>query len=422
VPPTPRFHYGWVIVGTGMLCILACLGFGRFALGMILPSMTASLHLSYSQAGYISAGNFLGYLLAVLGCGHVAARTGARALIFVALLVVGASMFLMSRASGFGTLLVLYTVTGMGSGATNVPVMGVITRWFDRRMRGWAAGFVSIGSGFAIIASGRLVPYLNRTRGAEGWRTSWLVLAAAVTGIALLALTLFRNRPEDMGLRPAGALEPAPPSPAAPAPAGAPLAPAGYRRQRGVVLLGLLYAAFGYTYAIYVTFIVTSLVRERGFSEATAGRFWSAVGLLSLLSGPVFGLISDRLGRRAGLRLVFSLQLLAYLLAGAPLPGAFIYLSIGIFGLVAWSVPTIMVAAVSDHVGPERALPAFGFITFFFGMGQITGPSVAGLLAERTGGFSSSFLMAAAVAAAAVAATGLMGRPARALAPGAAVR
>ena len=66
------FHYGWVIVFTGTLCILACLGFGRFALGMLLPSMASTLHLSYSQMGFISTANFTGYLISVLMSGLLA--------------------------------------------------------------------------------------------------------------------------------------------------------------------------------------------------------------------------------------------------------------------------------------------------------------------------------------------------------------
>ena len=58
--PRLPFHYAWVIVATGMLCVLACLGLGRFALGMLLPSMASSLKLSYSQIGFISTGNFVG--------------------------------------------------------------------------------------------------------------------------------------------------------------------------------------------------------------------------------------------------------------------------------------------------------------------------------------------------------------------------
>jgi len=161
-----------------------------------------------------------------------------------------------------------------------------------------------------------------------------------------------------------------------------------------------------------VTFIVTSLVKEHGFSEAIAGSFWSAIGFLSLFSGPVFGTLSDRIGRRGGLAIVFSIQTAAYLLVALPLPVEALYLSIACFGVVAWSIPSIMLAAVSDQVGPEHALSAFGFITFVFGLGQIAGPAVAGLLAERTGSFHSSFGMAAAFAALAIALTTRLRKPA----------
>lgn len=396
-------HYGWVIAVTGTLCIFACLGFGRFALGMLLPSMASSVGLSYSQIGYISTANFVGYLLSVLFCGQVAARTGARMLIFVALLVIAGSMLLISRASGFASILLLYAITGLGSGATNVPVMALVTRWFDSSIRARAAGFVAIGSGFAIIVSGQLIPFVNRTQGAEGWRTSWLILAVWVAAIAVVALLLLRDSPHGTRAVSAAGSRAVPP-PAAPVPRRS------FYATPAVYLLGVIYALFGFTYAIYVTFIVTSLVRERGFSEAAAGGFWSWVGLLSLVSGPVFGAVSDRLGRRAGLMIVFALQGLAYLLAAGRLPDVFLYFSIGFFGIVAWSVPSIMVAAVSEYVGGDQALKAFGFITFFFGIGQITGPAIAGALAEATGSFSWSFGMAAAFAALAIVACAFLRR------------
>ena len=166
-------------------------------------------------------------------------------------------------------------------------------------------------------------------------------------------------------------------APAGPRPASPPFSSF---RSPAVWLLGVIYWLFGFTYVIYVTFFVTSLVKERGFSEGIAGSFWSVIGFLSLFSGPVFGTLSDRLGRRAGLAIVFSLQAVAYLLVALPLPPAALYLSIFCFGIVAWSIPSIMLAAVSDQVGPEHALSAFGFITFVFGVGQIAGPAVAGAL------------------------------------------
>jgi MFS family permease len=405
--PERTFHYAWIIVVSGTVVIMACLGLGRFALGMLLPSMASSLKLSYAQIGYISTGNFIGYLASVLLCAPLARKIGSRQLIIIALAVIAFSMMLISQAQAFSDVLALYFLTGLGSGAANVPMMGLITAWFDRSIRGRAAGFVVIGSGFAIIVSGKLIPYVNGLKGPEGWRMNWMILAAAVAAIALIASLVLRNRPEEEGLQPLGSEE------RTFVPVQHNASPAGdsIYRNRALYLLGSIYFLFGYTYVIYATFIVTTLVKERGLSEAIAGNFWSWIGFLSLFSGPVFGTLSDRIGRKAGLMIVFALQMLAYLLVAAKLPALFLYLSIFCYGIVAWSIPSIMVAAVSEYVGPEKALAAFGFITFIFGLGQITGPSVAGILAERTGSFSSSFFMAATFAATAILLTAYLRKP-----------
>jgi MFS family permease len=402
------FHYAWIIVVSGTVVIMACLGLGRFALGMLLPSMASSLKLSYAQIGYISTGNFIGYLASVLLCAPLARKIGSRQLIIIALAIIAFSMMLISQAQTFSAVLVLYFFTGLGSGAANVPMMGLITAWFDRSIRGRAAGFVVIGSGFAIIVSGKLIPYVNGLKGPEGWRTNWMVLAAAVAAIAVIASLVLRNRPEEEGLQPLGSEE----QTFVPVQHNASPAGDSIYRNRALYLLGSIYFLFGYTYVIYATFIVTTLVKERGLSEAIAGNFWSWIGFLSLFSGPVFGTLSDRIGRKSGLMIVFALQTLAYLLVAAKLPVLFLYLSIFCYGIVAWSIPSIMVAAVSEYVGLEKALAAFGFITFIFGLGQITGPSVAGILAERTGSFSSSFFMAAAFAATAILLTAYLRKPA----------
>lgn len=391
------FHYGWLIVFSGTLCMSACLGFGRFALGMLLPSMSQTLGLNYVQMGLVGTSNFTGYLIAVLASGILAGRTGARKTIFSALMVVGVSMMLISQAKSYLYLLVLYFITGIGSGAANVPMMGLVAAWFDKRQRGRAAGFVVIGSGFAIIISGKLIPFVNRMAGSEGWRVNWLVLGSLVTIIAFVCLALIRNRPEEKGLRPFGSVD----DPCA-HPATKALNETSIYRENIIYLLGAIYFLFGYTYVIYATFIVTTLIKERGLPESAAGNFWAWVGLLSLFSGPVFGTLSDRLSRKTGLMIVFSFQVLAYLLAASGLPVFSLYLSVFFYGIVAWSIPSIMVAAVSDYVGAAKTTAAFGFITFIFGIGQIAGPAAAGLLAQMTGSFSGSYYMAAAFAGAAI--------------------
>ena len=394
---TRTVHYGWYVVAAGTLCIFASLGFGRFALGMLLPSMAESLNLTYSQMGLISTSNFVGYLVAVLLCGFINSKTGSRILISCALLLVAVSMLLVSRANSFITVAVIYTLTGMGSGASNVPMMALIASWFGTGQRGKAAGFVVIGSGFAILLSGKMIPYLNQMGGSDGWRISWMVLGLIVLIITIVCFMIIRDTPAELGLEPVDSKKNF----------NKGIIPdiaenVSTATRKDIYHLGAIYFLFGFTYVIYATFIVTTLVQERGFSEAVAGNFWSWVGFLSLFSGPVFGTLSDKLGRKTGLIIVFSIQMCAYLLVAFSLPVKFLYLSIGCYGIVAWSVPSIMAALVGDYVGPQRTARVFGFITFIFALGQIAGPAIAGFLAEKSGNFSSSFMMAALFAALAV--------------------
>ena len=405
---TRSVHYGWYVVAAGTLCVFAGLGFGRFALGMLLPAMGASLELTYSQMGLISTSNFVGYLLAVLVCGYLSSRIGSRLLIFLALLLVAVSMLLVSQAQSFKTVAFFYTLTGMGSGASNVPMMALVASWFSTGQRGKAAGFIVIGSGFAILLSGKLIPYLNQLGEFDGWRISWLVLGIIVLIISVICFMVIRDSPGELGLKPFTGMRSS--------------------RKNGhfsfddeqksvtrkdIYHLGAIYFLFGCTYVIYATFIVTTLVQERGFSEMVAGNFWSWVGFLSLFSGPVFGTLSDKLGRKTGLIIVFSIQMCAYLLVALSLPGMFLYLSIFFYGIVAWSIPSIMAALVGDYVGPQKTARVFGFITFIFALGQIAGPAVAGFLAEKSGSFSSSFYMAAMFAGLAVFLSFLLKKPAQ---------
>jgi len=102
--------------------------------------------------------------------------------------------------------------------------------------------------------------------------------------------------------------------------------------------------------------------------------------------------------RRIGFAAVFALHTAAFGLVSTPLPAPFLYLSVILFGLSAWSIPGIMGAAVGDYMGPQQAAHSLGILTVFFGVGQATGPAVAGVLADWSGTFDSSYLLAAVIA------------------------
>ncbi len=391
MPSLRGIHYGWIIVLSGVLTIIGVLGLGRFSLGMLLPSMGSDLELGYSQMGFIGTGNFIGYLLAVLVSSRLVKHFGYRTVISSGIFLVGSSMVLVGMADGFWLVLATFFFTGIGSGLANVPVMALVSHWFGSSLRGRAAGLMVSGIGLGIMITGLLIPTINNwTASGQGWRTNWMVMGGLVLAIGVFCSLLIRNQPQDLGLqlveKKKGKKETKQPKllnkkPSIP-------------EKRSLLHLGSIYFFFGFTYVIYVTFVVTTLINEYSFSEAVAGRFWFWFGLLGIFSGPLFGSLSDHIGRARTLALVYGLQGISHLLLALnPMPGS-VYLSIGLFALCAWSVPSIMAASIGDYLGPVKAASGFATVTLFFSIGQISGPALAGILAEKSGSFSQAYLLA----------------------------
>ena len=170
-----------------------------------------------------------------------------------------------------------------------------------------------------------------------------------------------------------------------------------------MIHLGGIYFFFGATYVVYATFIVTALINERGFGENAAGTFWAVVGGLSILSGPFFGWLSDRLGRRTGM-MPGLYPVYPFLCDGGRQPAEPILICLhrhirsGRCGVSPPSCrrPWVITWGLFKPCGP------FGFITLFFGAGQITGPAVAGYLADITGTFNMAFWLCSLLTASAV--------------------
>lgn len=403
VPSRPPFHYAWIIVLCGALTLFACLGLARFAYGMLLPAMRASLDFGYDRMGFISTANFVGYLAAVALAPLAIRRLRARATVIGGLLLVAGSLLAISRSDSFVPLLLLYGLTGLGGGFANIPMMVLVSHWFRRERRGRAAGLMLLGNGAAIAFSGLLVPALNQQLGAEGWRSGWLLLGLITLGVALVVALLLRNDPAQLGLEPLGSRVPlAAPELGTPPPKGG-----------GHILLrlGLIYFFFGLTYMVFGTFIVATMVAEYGFDEARAGQFWAWIGLFSMVSAVGFGALSDRIGRKGGLMVAYALQASAFLSAGSGLGNWSLLLAVALYGLSLFAIPSIMAAAVGDYLGLAQAASGFSIITLCFACGQILGPGGAGIMAEASGSFAGAYLASGALAAVAVLLASRLPRP-----------
>lgn len=396
-----RIHYGWVLLAVATLAVMGAMGIARQGYGIILPSMQAGLRLTNTQAGMLATANLTTYLVLALVGGALASHFGPRIVVALGLVLVSVGMLLTGRADSFAAAALWRAVTGIGTGATNVPVMGLISSWFAPRRRGLGTGIAVTGSSAGLIILGPVVPMILAAHSGDGWRLCWFIFGLVVLGIAVLASLLLRNSPRAMGLEPIGAT-PAPEPPPAPDVSEADVPPApswGHVYASGAVWhLGLVYIAYGFSYIIYVTFFVKGLMAEGGYTQAGAGHLFMIMGWASLVCGLLWGWVSDHIGRKHTLIIVYLIQTVAFgLYALCPVPAGFT-LSALLFGVTAWSIPGIVAAACGDLLGPRMAPAALGFVTVFLGVGQALGPTVAGMIADAHHSLLPAMLLASGVA------------------------
>jgi MFS family permease len=387
-------HYAWIILAIGMLTVFGALGLARFGYTGLLPPMQAELGLDNTQAGGLATANMLGYLaLSAIG-GMLASQYGARKIVSIGLVLTGSAMLLTGIARGFVTAALWRGLAGMGSGLSNVAAMGLMTAWFTARRRGMALGIVVTGSSLGLIFVGTIIPRLLAVYGNSGWRTCWLLFGGVALALALLCGLFLRNHPAEKGLSPFG-VKPGEPVPESQKKV---IRWSAIYRSLPVWHLGMVYIAFGFSYVIYVTFFTKRLIAEGGYTTETAGNLLMLMGWCSLFCGIIWGTVSDIIGRKWALMIVYLIHAVAFsLFALWPATPGFT-ISTVLFGLSAWSIPAIMAATCGDVLGPELAPAAFGFTTIFLGIGQVLGPTVGGTLADATGSFFAAYLLAGGVA------------------------
>jgi MFS family permease len=392
-----KLHYGWVVIFMGLVTTIAAHGFGRMAYTIILPAMKDGLHLDYTQLGLLGTGNFIGYLtMAIIG-GFLAARFGTRIVITFALILMGVTMILTGLAQSFGYAFTMRLLTGLGNGASYVPAMALGSAWFAMRQRGFATGIVSAGIGAGTLISGLVVPPILKAYGPEGWRISWYLLGAAVLVIACVVFLFVRSRPEEKGLLPVGVDKEGTPPVSNQSGKVSSLEWAKVYKMGSIWYLGVVYFFYGLSYIIYMVFFAAYLVKEMGLTPSWAGGLWAMVGGLSVFCGVIWGGISDRLGRNRGAALAYLVLALSYIIYALFKVKWGFYASAVMFGLTAWSIPTIMAATAGDFVGARLAPAGLGFITLFFGIGQALGPALGGYLADATHSFTLPFLVAGGI-------------------------
>lgn len=387
----------WLLVV--LLCLTATVSYVcRVNVSVVGALMMRDLKLSQIEMGSVFSSFVLGYALFQVPAGMLADRWGPRRLLAAAALwwAIGTGMV---AAIGWGplgaisastltVLLVLRFVIGIGEAPTFPAAVQGVARWIPLARQGRANGIVIAGVGLgSALAPQLLSPVMVRW----GWRAGLLTSALPALGVCLV--WWFVSEPS--------ALPPFPTTLAASLTKGH-----GSLRSRSFVLLTVSYTLEGYVSYIFVFWFYLYLVQERHFDLLRAGNLSSLPWILSCVSIPLGGILSDRLvsGR---LGLVWGRR--AVPIFGLTLAGVFLALgaqSTSAYAAVAYlTLATAFVLCVEGafwatmiEIAGPRSGTAGGILNLGSNMGGMVSPALTPIIAAHLG-WTNALYVAAVISA-----------------------
>lgn len=359
----------WLFSLTGLLLVLTTSGFARMAYGAVLPYMQTSMNLSISQTGLVGTVMFLGYLLTVGLSGVLAIRWGAKTVLLGGGFLVLVAMIGISVSSYFWMICLFMFLSGAGSSLVFTPLMSIVIGRFPQK-RGMALGILLSGAGIGMLLSGFMIPLLIKNFPALGWRAVW-VFFSVVSFIVLIIASVVLKNPDVMQK---AKMEEKP----------------QWLKNKELTKIAVLYFFLGLAYLI-PNLYQTSFMLSKGFSNEVAGFVYAIAGIFSIVGGPVWGIISDKIGAQKTLLLAWC-----FAVAGNLLPimltntAGFIISSI-IWGSSIGGIVTLIQVKGSEQVPPKYISAAIGFISIFYAIGQAIGPGVSGWIIDHMGNFASAY-------------------------------
>ena len=174
--PTVETRASWIAAGVVLFIFTFSYGAPLIA-PVALKAIAADLGSTRSVPALANALAWLGSGAGAMAFGWIAERFGIRGTAFFGAVMIGAGLALASQGGTWELLIGHGVLIGLlGGGATNVPLIIYISRWFDRR-RGSAVALISCGQYIAGILWPPLIAL-----GIEhlGWRPTMLAFRRSV--------------------------------------------------------------------------------------------------------------------------------------------------------------------------------------------------------------------------------------------------
>lgn len=362
------------VLGAGIFSLILALGVARFAYTPLLPLMQQQAGLGVADAGWLAAINYSGYLSGALLASRINDLALKDTLYRAGMVMAVLTTAMMALADNVVLWAVSRYLAGLSSAAGMLLGTALNLNWLIRHGHRSELGIHFSGLGLGIAFAAAAVAVMS-TR--FDWQDQWwlFTLAAAVLLIPALG---WLPRPDNSALTKTGQPMPdAPPS------------------QRYLNVFMAAYFCAGVGYVVSATFIVAIVDHLPGL----AGQGTTAFLVIGLAAAPacmVWDLIARRTGEINALILAAGLQIVGIvlpLLAGglvAALAGAALFGGTFI-GMVS------LVLTMAGRFYPTRPAKMMGRMTIGYGMAQILGPALTGLLAQRLGSYAAGLYLAAGV-------------------------
>jgi len=362
---------GWVAVGCAFVSMFICFGV-VYSFGAFFDPMSAEFKAGSSATSAVFSITSFIFFTGGIVSGMAADRYGPKPVLISGGIAMGLGLYLTSLVD---SLWLGYFTYGLGVGAGvacgYVPMLAVVGAWFEKR-RTAALGVAVTGVGLGTLV---VAPAAAALIELYGWRQTY-----AIFGIS-----------SAVGLIGCGFLTPRPP------------ASAGQQSKMRLMELvrvpvfGFMYfAGFFMTLALFVPFVfLASYARTQGIDEVAAASLIGIIGGASIGGRLGFGALGDKISRVHLYQSTFVIvasSFLIWLFSGqsfVPLMVFALMLGSGYGGFIVLS-PAVTVE-IFGLVGLGTIL---GATYTAAGVGGLLGPTLAGFLIDKTGGFAAAIIAA----------------------------
>ncbi|MCZ2495661.1 MFS transporter [Xylophilus sp. Kf1] len=398
--PNRRWRIGGLL-GVGVLVNYL----DRLSLSVAAPQISHDLNLSPAQVGIFLSAFFWSYALLQVPAGMLLDRYGPTRIGRWGAFAWGVASTITAFAGGWGGIFAARMLLGVAEAPGFMVSSKATGYWFPRGERSFATALFDAAAKFSNVIGVPLVAFVVV---GMGWRWGFALTAAMSFAYFFAFLFIYRDPSADTRLSPlerryivegGGAPEGVPP-----VSAGGML---GYLlRQRKVWGLTIGFAAYGYSFYLFLTWLPGYLVQTMHMSILKSAGFAAIPWMVATVSDLVVGgwLIDHLIGRGHEESKVRKTVLVCGMVLGLAVFGAtqttdpvwaITWISIALGGLAAaapvgWSLPSLI--APRGGVGTVGGLMNFGNNL----MGAAA-PIATGFIVGATGSFGNAFLLAGVI-------------------------